>query len=69
MFYDLDLGTAKECAPISLSETLLELKREETEVCKQSSERRTWVPGTDSLGLCTQSGLNWQLQHLWEAPK
>lgn len=67
--YGLDLGIAKECFHISLLQVLLELKREEIKFCKQSSERRPLVPGKNSLRLCIQSGLNWQLQHLWEAPE
>jgi hypothetical protein len=35
LFYDLDLGISKECTHFSLSQALLELKREEIEFCKQ----------------------------------
>lgn len=65
----LDLGIAKECVHIPWSQALLELKGEEIKFCKQSSERRRLVPGKNSLRVCIQSGLNWQLQHLWEAPE
>ena len=67
--YGLDLGIPKECVHIPLSQALLELKGEEIKSCKQSSESRPLVPGKNSLRLCVQSGLNWQLQPLWEAPE